>query len=61
MNMPPWMIEATARAPLRAKSVRHNPSSTVRLGLNVVDVSLAFLAMLVTLWGIHELNALMLR
>jgi hypothetical protein len=61
MNTPDWMIEAPAHAPPRAKSARHNRRSTDRLGLNVFDVSLAFLAMLVTMWGICELNALMLH
>ena len=61
MNTPLWMIEASARPPLRAKSVRHDHRPTDRLGLNLVDITLAFLAMLVTLWGIYELNSLMLR
>ena len=61
MNTPHWMIEAPAHAPQRAKPARHNRRSTDRLGLNVVDVTLAFLAMLATMWAICELNSLMLR
>jgi hypothetical protein len=61
MNTPDWMIEAPTPAPRRAKPARHNRRSTDRLGLNVVDISLAFLAMLATMWGICELNSLMLR
>ena len=61
MNTPQWMIEAPAHAPPRAKSVRHHRRSTDRRRLNAVDVTLAFLAMLVTMWGICELNSLLLR
>jgi hypothetical protein len=61
MNTPNWMMDATAFAPRRAKSVRHKRRSTDRRRLNVVDLLLAFAVMLVTTWGISELNALMLH
>ena len=61
MNTPQWMIEAPAQAPPRAKSARHRRRSTDRQKLNVVDVTLAFLAMLGTMWAILELNSLLLR
>jgi hypothetical protein len=61
MNTPHWMIEAPAPAPPRAKPVRHNRRSTDRASLNLVDVSLAFVAMLATMWAICELNSLMLH
>jgi len=61
MNTPQWMIEASTHAPKRAKPVRHKRRSTDRRGLNVVDVTLAFLTMLVTMWSICELNSLLLH
>ena len=61
MNTPQWMTEAPAHAPPRAKSARRNRRSTDRPGLNLLNVSLAFLAMLVTMWCICELNALLLH
>ena len=60
MNTPQWMIEASNHAPRRAKPARHKRRSTDRRGLQVLNVALAFLAMLVTMWGIWELNSLML-
>jgi hypothetical protein len=61
MNTPHWMTDAPAHAPQRAKPVRHNRRSTDRRSPSVVDLSLAFLAMLVTMWSICELNSLLLR
>jgi len=61
MNTPQWMTDAQTPAAPRAKSVRHNRRSTDRAPLNVVDLSLAFLVMLVTLWSIFELNSLLLH
>ena len=51
-----WMIEASMPAPGRAKSKR----SADRLAVSV-DVMLAVAVMLLTMWGICELNSLMLR
>ena len=61
MNTPQWMIEASNHPPSRAKAARHKRRSTDRRDLRVLDVALAFVAMLVTMWGIWELNSLMLR
>jgi hypothetical protein len=60
MNTPQWMIEAPAHAPRRVKSAR-NRRSADRAALNLFNVALAFLAMLVTMWSICELNALLLH
>ena len=61
MNTPSWMMDAAVHAPRRAKPARHQRRSTDSRGLNVVEIILAFAAMLVTLWGFSELNALLLR
>jgi|HubBroStandDraft_2_1064218.scaffolds.fasta_scaffold1141141_2 hypothetical protein len=61
MNTPQWMTDAPAHAPQRAKPARHNRRSTDRRTPRAVDLALAFLAMAVTMWGIYELNSLMLR
>lgn len=56
MKTPNWMMDASMHSPRRAKSMR----STDRGALSV-DVMLAFAVMLLTLWGICELNSLMLH
>ena len=61
MNTPQWMTDAPAPAPSRAKSARRNRRATDRPAMNAVDVGLAFVAMLVTLWCIFELNSLLLH
>lgn len=60
MNTPNWMMAATVDAPGRAKSGRRRRRSTDQRGLTV-DVMLAFIAMVVAMLGIYELNSLMLR
>jgi hypothetical protein len=56
MKTPNRMMEASMPPPRRAKSMR----STDRSALSV-DVILAFAVMLLTLWGIWELNSLLLH
>jgi hypothetical protein len=56
MKTPNWMMEASLPLPRRAKSMR----STDRRVLSV-DVMLAFAVMLLTMWGIWELNSLLLH
>jgi hypothetical protein len=61
MNMPNWMMEASTRPPRRAKSMRSTDRLALSVGALSVDVMLAFAVMLLTMWGIYELNSLMLH
>jgi hypothetical protein len=61
MNTRNWMMDAAISSPRGAKSARHKRRSTDRRGLNVVDLMLALAVMVVTTWGISELNSLLFR
>ena len=61
MNTPTWMMDAAPSTPQRAKAARHQRRSSDRRSAKVVDLALAFAAMVVTTWLFTQLNALLLR